>query len=101
MRHTDTNRTRGRASLMPVRSAGWPRFAAGEREVVVGVQVFEPFEVATLLNDGAITIEKNSRATHRTIDARTFVTTRSGDSPFMQRWSIGHSRSIQGRHQTS
>ena len=66
------------------------------------VEELEPIEVAALLDERAVTIEKHGgrrrRFRHQLTDR--WSTTRSGDSPFMHRWSIGHSRSIQGRHQT-
>src|SRR4051812_36670927 len=63
-------------------------------------------EVADVLDDRAIPIQKYRGSRHLGSEGgsdkarRTAFNTGSGDRPFMQRWSIGHSRSMQGRHHT-
>ena len=65
-------------------------------------QPLEPIEVAGLLDEGSVAIEKDGAPHDRGL-SRWAVTERSTVSAsirFMHRWSIGHSRSMQGRHQT-
>ena len=56
-----------------------------------------PIEIADLLDNGPISIEKDG-STHL-LDL-VALTTASTEMSRMQRWVNGHSRSMQGRHQT-
>ena len=61
----------------------------------------DPAEVSNLFDHRAVTIQECRRFQH--VNSTCLITAsaaRLASTPVMQRWSIGHSRSMHGRHQT-